>query len=96
MNMENEKLTCELCGREVHEGDYITSSEGDVVCKCCAFDEIEQGYYYLLRVVRHLCDAIQASRGSILAMDDVLQKMPDEVVYQIMELDDANDTKAEA
>lgn len=94
--MDKEKLTCEVCGREVHEGDYITSSEGDIVCKCCAFDCIEEGYYYLLRVVRHLRDAIFKASSSMVAMRDALDKLPDEVRAQLMEIDDADDTEAKA
>ena len=94
--MDKETLTGKVFGREVHEGDYISSSEGDIVCKCCAFDCIEEGYFYLLRVVRHMRDVLGAASSSMLAMKNALENMPEEVIYQLMQLNDANDTEAEA
>lgn len=94
--MNEEKLICEICGREVHEGDYITGSEGDIVCKCCAFDCIEDGYFYLLRVVRHLRNALEAASPAMVAMKNALEMLPEEVLEQMREYNDADNTETDA
>lgn len=37
-----DKLICKICGRDVKDGDYITDHKGVIVCKCCAYDQIDE------------------------------------------------------
>lgn len=94
--MSKECLKCEICGREVADGDYITSSEGDIICKCCGFDALEEGYFALMNVVRHLRNALEAAAPAMVALNNALEALPDEVLEQIKSYDDADNTEAEA
>lgn len=94
--MNDEKLICEMCGREVNDGEYITSTEGDIICKCCAFDALEDSCYALANVVRHLRNALEAAAPAMVAMKNALEMLPEEVLEQIKEYSDANDTETDA
>lgn len=93
-NMDKECLMCEICGREVADGDYITSPEGDIICKCCGFDELEGSYFALMNVVRHLRNALEAAAPAMVALENALEVLPEEVLEQLKADDDADDTEA--
>lgn len=94
--MNKEKLICEMCGRLVNDEEYITSTEGDVICKCCAFDAFEDSYYVLMNVVRHLRNALEAASPSMVAMKNALEMLPEEVLEQMREYNDADNTETNA
>ena len=94
--MSNECLKCEICGREVADGDYITSPEGDIICKRCGFEALEDSCFALMNVVRHLRNALQAAAPAMVALKNALEALPDEVLEQIKSYDDADNTEAKA
>lgn len=94
--MNDEKLICEMCGREVNDGDYITSLEGDIICKCCGFDSLEDSYLELINVVRHLRNALEAAAPAMGTLKNALEALPEEVLEQIKACNDANDTETDA
>lgn len=94
--MSNEFLKCEICGRVVEDGDYITSPEGDIICKCCGFDALEDSYFAVMNVVRHLRNALAAAAPAMVALNNALEVLPDEVLEQIKAYDDADNTETKA
>lgn len=94
--MNDEKLICEICGREVNDREYITSTEGDVICKCCGFDWLEESFVALIHTMHHLRDVLEAAGPVTAAMKDALEVLPEEVLEQIKEYSDADDTETEA
>jgi len=94
--MSNECLKCEICGRVVEDGDYITSPEGDIICKCCGFDWLEESFVAVIDVVRHLRNALEAAAPAMVAMKNALEVLPDEVLEQIKAYDDADNTETKA
>lgn len=94
--MNDEKLICEMCGREVNDGDYITSPEGDIVCKCCGFDALGDSYLLLIDVVRHLRNALEAAAPAMVPLNNALKALPEEVLEQIKACNYADNTETDA
>lgn len=94
-----ETIKCEMCGREVGQTDYpdyITGAEGEIICKVCAFDVLEENFILLQRVVRHLRDALSASARPLVMLNKALKDLPDDVLQLITETDDADTASTEA
>lgn len=94
-----ETIKCEMCGREVRQTDspdYITGAEGEIICKVCAFDVLEENFILLQRVVRHLRDALSASARPMIMLNKALKDLPDDVLQLITETDDADTASTEA
>lgn len=94
-----ETIKCEMCGREVGQTDYpdyITGAEGEIICKVCAFDVLEENFILLQRVVRHLRDALSASAQPMVMLNKALKDLPDDVLQLITETDDADTASTEA
>ena len=85
-----------MCGREVNDGDSITSPEGDIICKCCGFDALEDDYLVLIDVVRHLRNALEAAAPAMAALSNALKVLPEEMLEQIKVCNDADDTETDA
>lgn len=85
--MNDEKLICEMCGREVNDGEYITSSEGDIICKCCAFDELAEE-------VAVLASLSNMEPGELIEIAQAITRFVDNIQPRIREIAVAKDSEA--
>lgn len=70
-----DKLICEICGREVKDGDYITDPKGVIVCKCCAYDAIDENIKKISRSMVTMVASIDAVSNAARAMCNVANEI---------------------
>lgn len=70
-----DKLICKICGREVKDGDYITDPKGVIVCKCCAYDMIDENIKKVSRSMATMIASIDAVTNATRAMCDVANEI---------------------
>ncbi len=70
-----DKLICKICGREVKDGDYITDPKGIIVCKCCAYDQIDENIKKVSRSMATMIASIDAVSNAARAMCNVANEI---------------------